>query len=73
MTGGKRVICALSSESPKDLAFIKRLVEEGKIISLVDKRFPLEKTADAHRYVEKGYKTGSVTITVEHNNNKEKL
>ena len=72
MTGGKRVICALSSENPKDLAFIKRLVEEGKIISLVDKRFPLEKTADAHRYVEKGYKTGSVTITVEHNNKKEK-
>ena len=73
ITGGKKVICALSSESPKDLVFIKRLIEEGKIISLVDKRFPLEKSADAHRYVEKGYKTGSVTITVEHNNKKEKL
>ena len=73
ITRGKRVICALSSESPEDLAFIKRLVEEGKIISLVDKRFPLEKTADAHRYIEKGCKTGSVTITVEHNNKKEKL
>ncbi len=70
---GKKVICALSSESSEDLVLIKRLVEEGKIKSLIDKRYPLEKIADAHRYVEKGYKTGSVTITVEHNNKKEKL
>jgi len=73
MTGGKKVICALSSESSEDLVFIKRLVEEGKIRSLIDKRYPLEKLAEAHRYVEKGYKTGSVTITVEHNNKRENL
>jgi len=73
MTGGKKVICALSSESSEDLVFIKRLVEEGKIRSLIDKRYPLEKLAKAHLYVEKGYKTGSVTITVKHNNKKEKL
>jgi NADPH:quinone reductase-like Zn-dependent oxidoreductase len=70
-TGGKKVICALSSESSEDLVFIRRLVEEGKIKSLIDKRYPLEKTAEAHRYVEKGYRTGSVIITMEHNNKKE--
>lgn len=70
-TDGKRVICALSSESSEDLAFIKRLVEEGQIKSLIDKRFPLEKTAEAHRYVESGCRTGSVTITIEHSSKKE--
>jgi NADPH:quinone reductase-like Zn-dependent oxidoreductase len=73
MIGSRKVICALSSESQKDLIFIKELVEKGKIRSIIDKSYPLEQTAEAHRYVETGYKTGSVTITVEHNNKKEKL
>jgi NADPH:quinone reductase-like Zn-dependent oxidoreductase len=64
MTGGRKVICALSSEYPEDLAFIKRLVEEGKIKSLIDKRYPLEKAAEAHRYIENGSRTGSVIITL---------
>jgi NADPH:quinone reductase-like Zn-dependent oxidoreductase len=73
MTGGKKVICALSSENPKDLIFIKELVEAGKIKSIINRCYPLEQTAEAHRYVEKGYKTGSVAITMEHNNKKEEL
>lgn len=63
-TSGKKVICALSSENPEDLAFIKRLVEEGKIKSIIDKRYPLEKTSEAHRYIENGSRMGSVIITV---------
>lgn len=72
ITPGKKVVCTLSSENPKDLIFIKELVEAGKIKSIIDRCYPLEQTAEAHRYIEKGYKTGSVIITMQ-NNKKEKL
>ena len=65
---GSRKISTLSAKpTQKDLELIAKLAGDSRIISVIDSRFPLDKTAEAMRYINQGHARGKVVINVEGN------
>ena len=58
----------VSKESVENLNFFIELIESGKLKPVINRSFPLEKTAEAFQYVEQGHKKGNVIITIQFKN-----
>src|SRR5213082_1240332 len=67
MTGSKK-LGSLAVKPNKDLAFMKELIEAGKVKPVIDRRYTLSEVAEALRYYGEGHARGKVVITVEYDN-----
>jgi len=67
MTTRKKVIVRFAKETVEDLDQLRELIEDGKLRSVVDRSYPLERTVEAHRYVETDRKKGNVVLTMHAN------
>jgi NADPH:quinone reductase-like Zn-dependent oxidoreductase len=67
LTSKRKVLTGIISKNAGDMAFLKQLIETGKLRPVIDRVYPLEQMAIAHTYVEEGHKKWNVAITVTNN------
>jgi len=63
--GGRKLTNLAMKPNTKDLAFIKELIEAGKVTPVIDKSFPLSELPEAMRYYGQGRSRGKVIVTME--------
>jgi NADPH:quinone reductase-like Zn-dependent oxidoreductase len=69
LTGSKKLgINTWKPNKKEDVDFLKELLEAGKVVPVIDRRYPLSAVPEALRYLEEGHNQGKLVITVDHNN-----
>jgi len=68
LTGSKKMCSFMAKINHDDLVVLKDLLATGKVVPVIDRRYPLRETAEALRYLEEGHARGKVVITVEQSN-----
>jgi len=66
--GRKKTRFFIAKIDQKDLVFLKELLEAGKVVPVIDRRYPLSDAAEALRYLAEGHAKGKIVLTVEHSN-----
>lgn len=64
----KKTCFFITKRNKKDMVLLKDLLEAGRIVPVIDRRYPLSEVADALRYLEEGHAQGKVVITVQPGN-----
>jgi len=67
LIGSKKMCNFMAKLNKKDLVFMKELLEAGKVVPVIDRRYPLSEVPEAIRYLEEGHARGKVVITLEYN------
>ena len=65
MTGSKKMGNMMARTNQEDLVFLKELLEAGKIVPVIERRYPLSQVAEAIRYLEEGHAQGKLVVTLE--------
>ncbi len=65
MTSGKKVLMGLIAETPENLHYLRQMAETGALKAVIDRTYPLDQIADAHRHVDGGHKKGNVVVVME--------
>lgn len=68
LIGSKKMCNMMAHINKADLDFLKDLLNAGKIVPVIDRRYPLNEVAKAVRYLEEGHAKGKVVLTMEHEN-----
>ena len=66
MIGSKKMGSLSAKANQEDLVFLKELLKSGKVVPVIERRYPLGQVAEAIRYLEEGHAQGKVVITLEH-------